>query len=62
MRCGRCREHDLDLVATFEPVPDKDLFAGSLPRMRWGKEILPLCPCCSTAECPHKQKGAADAR
>lgn len=54
MQCTRC-EGETTLVCTFAPVPEADLATRTLPTLRWGEEVLVVCPCCSFEGCPHKE-------
>jgi hypothetical protein len=56
IRCSRCQEHGLDLIWRHEPLkwPIK-----KIPGTVWGKDVTPICPCCSFPGCTHKEVRAA---
>lgn len=54
MRCTRC-QGEVHLVGTCPPGPEAERETRTLPPLRWGEEVLVVCPCCSFAGCPHKE-------
>ena len=58
MRCTRC-QGETTLVCTFQPVPQDEIETRKLPPLRWGEEVMVVCPCCSFEGCAHGKGGEA---
>lgn len=56
MRCGDCQERDLALWFNHAPLSLEEFSTLKiLPSCVWGKDISPVCACCSfPSTCPHK--------
>jgi hypothetical protein len=58
MRCADCEERDLELHFMHPPLRLEEFTSGRvLPGTIWGKDVSPVCPCCSfPSKCPHKDR------
>lgn len=47
MRCADCETERLDMIYRHGPLPLSAFRKGVLPGTAWGKDVTPICPCCS---------------
>lgn len=58
MMCALCQERPLDLMWLHEPVQfqkRQTKKTAVIPPGVSGEDVIEICPCCSFAECPHRQ-------
>jgi hypothetical protein len=55
MTCGECREHYLDFIYNEGPISWPPIKGQKPYSTVWGKDITPICPCCSFDGCQHRE-------